>query len=179
MIHALRTARPRELARSGHMDRARSRKPLLVAGLCALAVAIAGGLATDTGPWYRSLAKSPLTPPDWLFGPAWTLIYALAVMAAVDGWRAMRTKADQARLISLFFVNGVLNVAWSAFFFTARRPDWALAEVATLWLSVLVLILFLRPRSRRASALLVPYLVWVSFAAYLDFEVVVRNGPFG
>jgi tryptophan-rich sensory protein len=160
------------------MSAASMRKPLLVAALCAFAVAIAGGLSTDTGPWYRALEKSSLNPPDWLFGPAWTLIYALAVMAAAFGWRAMRTKRDQALLISLFFVNGALNVLWSAFFFAARRPDWALAEVLTLWLSVLVLILFLYPRSQRASALLVPYLLWVSFAAYLNYEVVVRNGPF-
>lgn len=154
------------------------RRPVIVAALCALAVAAAGGAATETGPWYRRLEKSALNPPDWVFAPAWTIIYALAVVAAVRGWRAVRTRGEQAWLISLFFVNGVLNVLWSAFFFTARRPDWALAEVATLWLSVLALIAFLWPRSRPAGALLVPYLAWVSFAAYLNYEVVALNGPF-
>jgi tryptophan-rich sensory protein len=155
-----------------------SRKPVLVAVACAVAVALAGGLATDVGPWYRELAKSPLTPPDWVFGPAWTVIYALAVLSAVSGWRAVRTSRDRSLLLSLFFVNGVLNVLWSAFFFAARRPDWALAEVAVLWLSVLSLIVFLRPRAPRAAVLLLPYLAWVSFAAYLNVEVVRRNGPF-
>jgi tryptophan-rich sensory protein len=134
---------------------------------------------TDTGPWYRSLAKSSLTPPDWAFGPVWTLIYGLAVLAAVAGWRAMRSSRERAWLISLFFMNAVLNVAWSAVFFSLRRPDWALAEVATLWLSVLALIVFLWPRAQRAGALLVPYLAWVSLAAYLNVRVVQLNGRFG
>ena len=159
--------------------RSATRRPLAVAAACALAVAIAGGLATDTGPWYRGLAKSPWTPPDWVFAPAWTAIYALAVASAVEGWRALRSRTEQALLVSLFFVNAVLNVAWSALFFTARRPDWALAEVITLWISVAVLVAFLHSRSRRASRLLVPYLAWVSFAAYLNYEIVARNGPFG
>jgi tryptophan-rich sensory protein len=154
------------------------RKPLLVAASCALAVAIAGGAATDVGPWYRGLSKSALTPPDWTFSVGWTVIYALAVASAVYGWNALRTRSDQARLISLFFVNAVLNLLWSLVFFTARRPDWALAEVVTLWLSVLALIVFLWPRSRRASMLLTPYLAWVTFAAYLNYRVVTLNGPF-
>jgi tryptophan-rich sensory protein len=133
---------------------------------------------TDTGTWYRDLEKSALTPPDFVFGPAWTVIYALAVGAAVKGWRAARTRTARAWLISLFFVNAVLNVLWSAVFFTARRPDWALAEVGTLWISVLALIVFLRPFSPQASVLLVPYLFWVSFATYLNYRIVVLNGPF-
>lgn len=160
-------------------EAAPKRRPVAVAALCALAVAVAGALATDTGPWYRGLDKSPLTPPDWAFGPAWTAIYALAVASAVRGWHAVRTRREQAILLSLFFANGVLNVLWSGFFFGARRPDWALAEVFTLWLSVLALIVFLAPRSRVGAALLAPYLLWVSFAAYLNYEVVARNGPFG
>jgi tryptophan-rich sensory protein len=178
MSGELRAAQPIPISRGRRVDRGSTRKPLTVAALCALAVAVAGGVATDVGPWYRSLDRSSLTPPDWLFAPAWTLIYALAVMAAARGWSASRTPTDRALLVSLFFVNGVLNVMWSACFFTAQRPDWALAEVSTLWISVLVLILFLRPRSRRASLLMVPYLVWVSFAAYLNYVVVLRNGPF-
>ena len=155
-----------------------NRRPIVVALLCAVAVAVLGGSATDVGPWYRGLEKSVLTPPDWAFAPAWTLIYALCVAAAVIGWRALRSTRDRAWLISLFFFNAVLNVLWSAMFFTARRPDLALAEVITLWVSVLALVVFLTPRSRKAGALLVPYLAWVSFAAYLNQRVVALNGPF-
>ncbi len=155
-----------------------SRSPVFVAAGCAVAVALIGGAATDTGVWYGSLAKSRLNPPDWLFAPAWTVIYALCVAAAVAGWRSARGSRDQAWLLSLFFVNAALNIAWSAVFFTVQRPDWALAEVFTLGLSVLALIVFLMPRSRLAGTLLVPYLAWVSFAGYLNYQVVVLNGPF-
>jgi len=154
-------------------------KPVVVAGVCALAVAALGGVMTETGTWYARLSKSSLTPPDWAFGPAWMVIYALAVVSAARGWQQARTSRQRSWLLSLFFVNALLNVLWSAVFFTLQRPDWALAEVATLWLSVAVLILFLGPISRPASLLLVPYLVWVSFAAFLNLRVVQLNAPFG
>jgi len=154
-------------------------RPLVVAVLVAMVVAALGGSMTDTGTWYQDLRKPPWTPPDWLFPPAWTLIYALAVFSAVAGWRATRENAERSWLLSLFFFNALLNVLWSAIFFTLRRPDWALAEVATLWLSILALIVFLVPRSRLAGALLVPYLLWVTFAAVLNARVVQLNAPFG
>jgi tryptophan-rich sensory protein len=160
------------------MTRAGSRRPILVAALVAFGVALLGGAMTDTGDWYRRLEKSPANPPDWLFAPAWTAIYALTVVAAVGGWQALRTSSERAWMLSLFFVNAVLNVLWTAAFFTLRRPDWALAEVATLWLSVAALIAFFWGRQRRSSLLLAPYLLWVSFAAFLNLEVVRRNGPF-
>lgn len=134
---------------------------------------------TDIGPWYRALDKSALTPPDWAFGPAWTVIYALAAVAAVLGWRSAKTSRARSILISLFFVNAILNVLWSFIFFSVKRPDLALAEVATLWISVLALIIFLWPVRRTAALILSPYLAWVAFAAYLNYRVVVLNPPFG
>ncbi len=155
------------------------KRPVLVASLAALATAIAGGAMTRIDGWYRGLEKSSLNPPDWAFAPAWTIIYALAALAAATGWRAARTQRDRSLLIILFFFNAVLNIAWSGVFFTLRRPDWALAEVATLWISVLVLIVFLARFSRPASMLMWPYLAWVSFAAWLNYKVVALNAPFG
>ncbi len=154
-------------------------RPIAVAAAVAGAVAILGGAMTDIGPWYRGLEKSALTPPDWAFGPAWTVIYALAAFAAVLGWRTASTNRARAWLVSLFFINAVLNVLWSFFFFTLKRPDLALAEVATLWLSVLSLLIFLLPLRRVAAFVLAPYLAWVTFAAYLNYRVVLLNGPFG
>lgn len=155
------------------------RRPVVIAILAALAVAVIGGAMTDVGPWYLALEKPPLNPPDWVFAPAWTLIYALAVIAAVTGWRAADTSARRAWLISLFFCNAALNILWSALFFTVKRPDWALAEVAALWLSVLALMVFFLPFSRLAALALAPYLLWVSFAAWLNFAIVRLNAPFG
>jgi tryptophan-rich sensory protein len=157
----------------------RSSKPILVAAGGALLVAIAGGSLTKIGPWYRGLEKAELNPPDWAFGPAWTIIYFLCVVAAVVGWRSLKTSRERAWLISLFFINAVLNVLWSAVFFTFQRPDIALAEVITLWLSVLALVIFLSRSGRRGAVYLAPYLIWVAFAAYLNLRTVQLNAPFG
>ena len=144
-----------------------------------MAVAALGAAATDIGPWYTTLRKSILNPPDWLFGPAWTLIYALAALAGVLAWRNARTREQRTRVLILFAINALLNVVWSELFFRLRRPDWALDEVAPFWLSVLALMVFLWPLSRRASGVLAPYLAWVAFAGWLNYEVVRLNPPFG
>ena len=79
----------------------------------------------------------------------------------------------------LFLANGVANLIWSPLFFRLRRPDWALMEVPLLWLSILVPMVLLYPISPASSWLLLPYLVWVSFAAFLNLTIVRLNGPFG
>ena len=154
-------------------------RPILIASGAAILVAILGGLASQPGAWYAGLNKSELTPPDWVFAPAWTLIYITCVIAAVSGWRAATTPSGRSGIIWLFAINGALNVLWSVLFFAMQRPDWALFQVVTLWLSVAALIVFLRPRSGFASWLLVPYLIWVSFASYLNYQVVAMNPAFG
>jgi tryptophan-rich sensory protein len=153
----------------------RRRKALLVAAGAAVAVGVLGTAATDLGPWYQGLRKPSWQPPDWLFGPAWTVIYALCVLSAATAWAAARDRMHEVAIIVLFGLNALLNVLWSQLFFGLRRPDWALAEVVLLWLSVLALILVLRPISRTASWLLVPYLAWVTFAGVLNLAVVRLN----
>jgi tryptophan-rich sensory protein len=91
---------------------------------------------------------------------------------------AARDRAQRSRIIVLFCLNALLNVGWSQLFFGLRRPDWALWEVGPLWLSVLALLLGLRPISRVAMWLLVPYLAWVTFAAWLNLAIVQLNGAF-
>lgn len=149
----------------------------IVAIVVALAIGALGGAFTQLGPWYFSLEKPRWQPPDWAFGPAWTLIYAFAVMAAVKGWRAMEDAIARRPFVSLFAINGVLNVLWSLLFFHLRRPDWALLEVPLLWASILALIVYSWPRSRVAAALLIPYLAWVSFASVLNYTIVQLNRP--
>ncbi len=163
------------------MNRARAGRirAVLVAAAVALAVAIIGGTMTELGPWYRGLAKPAWQPPDPAFGAIWTVIFALAAASGSIGWRSAVNVATREWLIGLFALNGFLNVFWSLLFFRLHRPDWALIEVVFLWLSIGVLILFLAKVSRTASALLAPYLVWVSIAAALNYEVVKMNPPFG
>lgn len=159
--------------------RAHRWRPVLAAAAAALAVAAAGGLATDLGPWYQDLHKPAWQPPDWLFGPVWTLIFGLAALAFVMTWHRAPDRADRLRIVGWFALNGTLNVLWSVLFFRLHRPDWALAEVGLLWLSILALIVVLARYSRTASWLLVPYLAWATFAAALNLAVVRLNAPFG
>ncbi len=150
---------------------------LIVAGLVAVVVTLAGGLLTEIGPWYRGLRKPSWQPPDWLFGPAWTLILALAAWSASLGWDAA-TPEQRPMVVGLFLLNATLHFLWSPLFFKLRRPDWALIEVPLLWLSILALIVALAPISTLASVLLTPYILWVTFAAYLNLTIVRLNGPF-
>lgn len=154
-------------------------KPVLIAAAAALAVAGLGGLMTDLGPWYQGLVQPRWKPPDWLFGPAWTAIFALAAMAGVIAWRRAPRRVDREWMLALFALNGFLNVLWSLLFFRLHRPDWALFEVLLLWLSILLLIGVLARYARTASLLLLPYLAWVAFAGFLNLATVRLNGPFG
>jgi tryptophan-rich sensory protein len=153
-------------------------RAVLIAAAAAMAVAALGGTVTDLGPWYRGLAKPPWQPPDAAFGVIWTVIFALSAAAGVIAWRRTPARRTREWLIGLFALNGFLNVLWSLIFFRLKRPDWALVEVPDLWLSIAILMVFLARTSRLSSALLAPYLVWVSVAAVLNFEVVRLNGPF-
>jgi benzodiazapine receptor len=153
-------------------------RAILTAAAAAVAVAVLGALASPIGDWYHALKKPWFQPPDWLFGPAWTVIFALTALAGVKAWDAHPPLRTWARIVALFAINGILNVLWSVLFFTLRRPDWALGEVPALWLSVLALIVLIAPRSRGAAWLLLPYLLWVGFAAVLNYAVAQLNAPF-
>jgi benzodiazapine receptor len=153
-------------------------KPVAVAALWAIAVAALGALTTDIGPWYAQLHKPSWQPPDWLFGPAWTLIFALAALAGVLYWRSTTRRDDRLWILIAFAMNGFLNALWSLLFFRIRRPDFALEEVGFLWISILLLILLAMRRSSTAAWLLVPYLLWVSFASYLNWTILRLNGSF-
>lgn len=135
----------------------------LVATFTAAAV---GGLFMP-GSWYDSLAKPAWTPPDWLFGPVWTLLYC---MIAVSGWLVWReTGLKGARLaFAVFALQLVLNGLWSWLFFGLHRPDLALVDIVLLEMTILCLIVLFWPISRLAAVLLVPYLAWVAFATALN-----------
>lgn len=152
--------------------------PVIVAAGAAILVAGAGTTITELGPWYRSLEQPDWAPPDWAFGVVWTTIFLLAAISAVTGWRKAPTQDAASAMVGLFAFNGFLNLLWSFLFFKLQRPDWALIEVGFLWLSIAVLIVTLRRYSLLAAVLLVPYLIWVSVAAALNYEIVQLNQPF-
>jgi translocator protein len=152
---------------------------IVIAAAAVSVVAVIGGLLTDVGPWYESLRFPRLRPPNWLFGPAWTVIFILIAAAGVVAWESAENPPIRFRLVILFLINGLLNLLWSPLFFKMRRPDWALYELVLFWLSILVLILELARISCFAAWLLTPYLAWVTFAGWLNWHIVQLNKPFG
>ena len=152
----------------------------IILSCAAFAVAVlgTGGLLTEIGPWYLGLRKPSWQPPNWLFGPAWTVIAVLSCWAGVHAWKAAPGVSGRVEVVTLFLINGLLNIGWSLLFFKLHRPDWALIEVIPLWLSVAALIAAFAPFSASASCLLLPYAVWVLFAAVLNRKIVQLNQPF-
>lgn len=126
------------------------------------------------GEWYAALAKPAWNPPNWIFGPVWTALYALMAVAAWRIWRQAGFGGAGVAL-GLFIVQLVLNALWSYLFFGLHRIDWALADILALWAAILaVLVLFWRLQAA-AGALLVPYLAWVGFAAVLNHALWALN----
>ena len=125
-------------------------------------------------PWYSALVKPPLTPPDTLFGPVWTLLYALMATAAFLVWREGRVqkkKRDVRRALIAFAVQLGLNLVWSPFFFGLQDPQLALIDILALLTAIVWTIILFRRVSIVAAWLLVPYLLWVSFATYLNTAI--------
>ena len=151
---------------------------VMVSAGTAILLGVVGGLMTPIGDWYRNLAKPSWQPPDWAFGPAWTIILGLAAWSAVIAWNAAADDAARRAVVILFATNAVFHLLWSPLFFKLRRPDWALGEVVFLWASLVALVVGLWPISHMASLLILPCLLWVSFAAYLNLTIVRLNGPF-
>ncbi len=151
---------------------------IIVAALITFAVLGAGASMTKVGSWYRNLNKPWWNPPEWLFGPAWTVILGLAAWAGVEAWTATSDPEAHTRIAILFAVNIFFHLLWTPLFFNLRRPDWALIEVVFLWFSVFALMIGLAVYSSTAGWLILPYLLWVSFAAYLNLKV-VRMNSFG
>lgn len=137
------------------------------------------GWMTTVGPWYENLTKPKWNPPNWAFGPAWTVILGLAAWSGVLAWTNASNSREQLLVLVLFGINILLHTLWSPLFFNLRRPDWALIEIPFLWLSIVALMIGLAPLSSKASWLLLPYLLWVMFAAFLNLTIVRLNAPFG
>lgn len=152
---------------------------LALLGFIALSFGVAslGGYWTSLSQpeWYDQLAKPSWTPPSWLFGPVWSALYLAMAVAA---WRVWRQGgwARQRRPLTLFLVQLFLNLIWSGLFFGLRSPALGMIEIVLLWLAILLTLLAFRRADHLASWLFVPYLLWVTFAAALNFAVWRLNG---
>lgn len=126
--------------------------------------------------WYQALRKPDLQPPDWVFSVVWPLLLCLGAAAAVIA--ASSPLADRRfrwHLAAVYLLNGLLNLSWSYLFFRCERPDWALMELPFLWASVAGMIWVASRVSRTAAWLLVPYLAWISFAGWINWQLVELN----
>ncbi len=144
--------------------------------LACLVVAVTGGIANSygLGSWYPSLIKPSFNPPNWVFGPVWTILY---VMIAVAGARLVLSPArDKEPALALYAAQLALNAAWSWVFFYGQAKGAAVAVIVALWFAILGTIALGWTKDRLASLLLIPYLAWVSFAAVLNIAIWRLNG---
>lgn len=143
-----------------------------------LLAALLGNAATmpNIAPWYAGLAKPPLTPPNWLFGPAWTTLFILMGVAFYRILRADPGTPGRSRAIWLFYAQLLFNTGWSFAFFAAHSPALGLAVILPLEALILATLLAFRRLDRISAACLIPYALWVAFATWLNAGIWALNG---
>jgi benzodiazapine receptor len=152
-------------------------RPLMRLILCIVVCLGAAGLGSlltkpALGSWYAGLSKPRWTPPNWLFGPVWTILF---VAMAIAAWLVWRKVGLTAAPMQLFLLQLLLNVSWSALFFRLRSPGLAFAEIVVLWFAILATSVGFWKVVPAASWLLLPYWIWVSYAAALNFSIWLLN----
>lgn len=148
-------------------------KPLVY--LTFIILVLGGGLLIGANnipdEWYRSLAKPAFTPPDWLFAPAWSLLYTIIGVVGARTWLTLR----RSMAMRLWFAQLVFNFAWSPAFFGLRDPASAMIIILGLLISVAAFIIASWRQDRTAALLFVPYLAWVAFATALNAAILLLN----
>lgn len=149
---------------------------ITVIGLGCLAVAMLGGLVTiePVHTWYPTISKPLWTPPDWVFGPVWTVLYAVMAIAASLVW-LKRDTHDACGPMGLFVVQLAANLAWSVLFFGLHSPWLGFLDVVLLWAAVGMTTTAFFQVSATAGWLMVPYWLWATFAAMLNGSIVIMN----
>lgn len=125
--------------------------------------------------WYAGLAKPSFNPPNWIFGPVWTLLYAMMGLAAYLVYEKGFKRPEVKKALAVFAAQLVMNTLWSIVFFGAHRILGAAVVIVLLWAMILATILLFHRISKAAAYLLVPYILWVSFATVLNASLYVLN----
>lgn len=155
--------------------------PRLIQMLIAIVIAESAGVvgslftASSVNGWYAEIVRPVFTPPAWVFGPVWTILFALMGIASFLIWEKGIHRTDVKCAIGIYVGQLVLNVLWSVIFFGLRSPGGAFIEIVFLWCGILITIVMFSRISRIAGWLLVPYIIWVSFAMYLNYAIWVLN----
>lgn len=121
--------------------------------------------------WYATIAKPTWNPPSWVFGPVWTMLYAIMGIAAFLIWRKGWDQKAVKIALGIFGVQLFLNAIWSVIFFGFKNPGWAFVDIVFLWIAIVATMVLFAKVSKPALWLLVPYLLWVSFASVLNFTI--------
>jgi tryptophan-rich sensory protein len=121
--------------------------------------------------WYSTIIKPSFNPPNWIFAPVWTVLYVMMGIAFYIVWIKVEENKIRTKAIIFYFIQLVLNFCWSIIFFYAAKPGWAFAEIVLLWIMIAATINKFSKISKPAAWLLVPYILWVSFAAVLNFAI--------
>lgn len=149
-------------------------KLLTAVGVCELAGIIGTPFTVSAIPdWYAFLNKPFFSPPNFLFGPVWTALYFLMGVSLYLIWTSKNKFKKNA--LRIFFIQLSLNAVWSIIFFGLKNPSLALADIIALWITITLTIKAFYKISRPASYLLIPYILWVSFAFFLNLFIVILN----
>ena len=124
--------------------------------------------------WYQTLNKPIFSPPDWVFGPAWTILYVLMGISFYLVWSSKSSK-NKNQAVKLFLIQLTLNASWSIIFFGLHNPSFAFINIIALWIVIYMTIRAFTTPSKTAAYLLYPYLAWVSFATILNLSIVLLN----
>lgn len=125
--------------------------------------------------WYASLEKPPGVPPNWVFGPVWTTLYAMIALSLALFWDRVASGPKKKTALTWFFVQMVLNLAWTPIFFGAHLLGLALIVIVLMLVAILVTLVLFRRENKAAGRLLIPYAIWVGYATYLNAGYFVLN----
>lgn len=155
------------------------KRPMLLVFSFGLVFATAVLGSSATGPniatWYVLLKKPSFNPPNWVFGPVWTVLYVLMAIALYRVWRKGFKKPEVKSSVILFLVNLILNASWSIVFFGFKNITFSLIIIFVLWFVILKLIKEFKVIDKLAGKLLIPYILWVTFASVLNFSIWLLN----
>ena len=150
-------------------------KVLVFSFLIVFAIAFSGSLFTapntDTE-WYNSI-RPEITPPNWVFPIVWNILFILIALSLYFSWISAKNKKAKRKIIMVFGINFILNIFWSILYFGLKNPFLALIEIFFLWSSIMLMVYVVYNINRKAGYLLIPYLLWVSFAIVLNYLSVV------
>ena len=146
---------------------------LIISILIPVAVGAVSGFFTSSEipGWYQTINKPTWNPPSWLFGPVWTTLYVMMGVALSLIWKSDASQSVKKTAIILFAVQLVFNFFWSFIFFNQHQIGWAVVEIITMWIFILLTIFAFAPINKIAAWLLVPYISWVSFATILNYTI--------